>query len=71
MYLITTNNSIDSCRGGVSTVKVIFTNLFNFLECQPSGLYLPLDPSKNIIKLPWESLFFKFAIEASLKLISE
>ena len=70
-YLIIIDNSIASCRASASAVKVIFTTLFNFLDCQVSGIYLPFDPSKNIIKPPSEPLYFKFANEASLELIND
>ena len=62
---------IASGRASVSAVKVLFTTLFNFLDSQVYGIYLPFDHSKNIFKPPCKPLHFKFANEASLKLIND
>ena len=58
---------IASYNTNVSAVKVLWTTLFRFLDCQANNMYFPFLPCRNTSSPPCEPPHFKFTKEALLK----
>ena len=58
---------IASYNTNVSAVKVLWTTLFRFLDCQANNIYFPFLPCRNTSSPPCEPPHFKFTKEALLK----